>query len=149
MSNNLLNLKQRLLQFPYVKNDDIVDALSMLILYVFLDKRNSVYLNVFNDENIIKENLLKIVSLMLDQTNAMIADQGLHIAVTEPVKSRLVDLGYNPEMGARPLRRVIQEQIEDRVADYYLDHPEHKQLTARLVEDQIQITDAKDSQVTD
>lgn len=58
LSNNLLNLKQRLLQFPYVKNDDIVDALSMLILYVFLDKRNSVYLNVFNDENIIKENEL-------------------------------------------------------------------------------------------
>lgn len=58
LSNNLLNLKQRLLQFPYIKNDDIVDALSMLILYVFLDKRNSVYLNVFNDENIIKENEL-------------------------------------------------------------------------------------------
>ena len=111
------------------------------------------FLNRFDDiiefQPLSKENLLKIVSLMLDQTNAMIADQGLHIAVTEPVKSRLVDLGYNPEMGARPLRRVIQEQIEDRVADYYLDHPEHKQLTARLVEDQIQITDAKESQVTD
>ena len=58
LSDNLLNLKERLLQFPYVKHDDIIDALSMLILYVFLDKRNSVYLNVFNDENIIKENEL-------------------------------------------------------------------------------------------
>ncbi len=76
---------------------------------------------------------------MLDQTNAMIADQGLHIAVTDDAKSKLVDLGYNPEMGARPLRRVIQEQIEDRVADYYLDHPEHKQLKAQLNNDQIQI----------
>ena len=100
-------------------------------------------LNRFDDiiefQPLSKDNLLKIVSLMLDQTNAMIADQGLHIAVTDDAKSKLVDLGYNPEMGARPLRRVIQEQIEDRVADYYLDHPEHKQLKAQLNNDQIQI----------
>lgn len=101
------------------------------------------FLNRFDDiiefQPLSKDNLLKIVSLMLDQTNAMIADQGLHIAVTDEAKSKLVDLGYNPEMGARPLRRVIQEQIEDRVADYYLDHPEHKQLKAQLIDDQIQI----------
>ncbi|MFL2081578.1 AAA family ATPase [Latilactobacillus sakei] len=101
------------------------------------------FLNRFDDiiefQPLSKDNLLKIVSLMLDQTNAMIADQGLHIAVTYDAKSKLVDLGYNPEMGARPLRRVIQEQIEDRVADYYLDHPEHKQLKAQLIDDQIQI----------
>lgn len=101
------------------------------------------FLNRFDDiiefQPLSKDNLLKIVSLMLDQTNAMIADQGLHIAVTDDAKSKLVDLGYNPEMGARPLRRVIQEQIEDRVADYYLDHPEHKQLKAQLNNDQIQI----------
>ncbi|MGE7172703.1 AAA family ATPase [Latilactobacillus sakei] len=101
------------------------------------------FLNRFDDiiefQPLSKDNLLKIVSLMLDQTNAMIADQGLHIAVTDDAKSKLVDLGYNPEMGARPLRRVIQEQIEDRVADYYLDHPEHKQLKAQLNDDQFQI----------
>lgn len=101
------------------------------------------FLNRFDDiiefQPLSKDNLLKIVSLMLDQTNAMIADQGLHIAVTDEAKSKLVDLGYNPEMGARPLRRVIQEQIEDRVADYYLDHPDHKQLKAALIDDQIQI----------
>ncbi|WGI18748.1 ATP-dependent Clp protease ATP-binding subunit [Latilactobacillus sakei] len=101
------------------------------------------FLNRFDDiiefQPLSKDNLLKIVSLMLDQTNAMIANQGLHIAVTDDAKSKLVDLGYNPEMGARPLRRVIQEQIEDRVADYYLDHPEHKQLKAQLNDDQIQI----------
>lgn len=61
LSDNLLNLKERLLQFPYVKHDDIVDALSMLILYVFLDKRNSVYLQVFNEDNIIKENEIELV----------------------------------------------------------------------------------------
>ena len=55
LSKNLLNLKQRLLQFPFVKNDDIVDAFSMLILYVFLDKRNNVYLRSFTNENIVEE----------------------------------------------------------------------------------------------
>ena len=55
LSKNLLNLKQRLLQFPFVKNDDIVDAFSMLILYVFLDKRNNVYLRSFTSENIVEE----------------------------------------------------------------------------------------------
>ncbi len=45
-------------------------------------------------------------------------------------KAKLVDLGYNPAMGARPLRRVIQEQIEDKIADYYLDHETAATLTA-------------------
>ena len=87
-----------------------------------------------------KDNLNHIVDLMITDTNNMIADKGLHIHVTEPVKEKLVQLGYNPAMGARPLRRVIQEQIEDRVADYYLDHPKAKQLEARMDNDQIKIT---------
>jgi ATP-dependent Clp protease ATP-binding subunit ClpE len=87
-----------------------------------------------------KDNLMKIVSLMIADTNSMIADQGLHIHVTEPVKERLVDLGYDPSMGARPLRRVIQEQIEDRVADYYLAHPDVKELEARMSDGEITIS---------
>ena len=46
-------------------------------------------------------------------------------------------------MGARPLRRVIQEQIEDKVADYFLDHPAEKQLQAILDQDQIKIQAAQ------
>ncbi|HAJ53974.1 MAG TPA: hypothetical protein DCL56_04675, partial [Lactobacillus sp.] len=56
--------------------------------------------------------LLKIVSLMITDTNNNLKSQGLTIHVTDPVKEKLVSLGYNPSMGARPLRRVIQEQIE-------------------------------------
>lgn len=69
-----------------------------------------------------KDNLQKIVSLMVDDVNSMLAQQGLFINVTDKAKAKLVELGFNPAMGARPLRRVIQEQVEDRVADYYLDH---------------------------
>ncbi|MHA3066435.1 ATP-dependent Clp protease ATP-binding subunit [Lacticaseibacillus saniviri] len=105
------------------------------------------FLNRFDDiiefRPLSKDNLMKIVSLMINQTNDTIADQGLKIHVTEPVKEKLVELGFNPSMGARPLRRVIQEQIEDRVADFYLDHPTAKQLEARISNGDITITEAE------
>lgn len=88
-----------------------------------------------------KEDLMKIVNLMLDNTNNMVKDQGLHIDVTEKAKEKLVDEGFNPAMGARPLRRTIQEEIEDKVADYKLDHPTSKNLLADVNEDQITISD--------
>lgn len=55
LSNNLLNLKKRILDFPFVEHDDIVDAFSMLLLYVFMDKKYSVYGRAFNSENIIDD----------------------------------------------------------------------------------------------
>lgn len=99
------------------------------------------FLNRFDDivefNALTKENLMKIVDLMIDDVNSMLAVQGLHVHVTEPVENKLVDLGYDPAMGARPLRRVIQEQIEDRIADYYLDHSDIKNLVATLNHDKI------------
>ena len=65
-----------------------------------------------------KKDLIKIVDLMLANTNDMVKDQGLHIDVTPEAKELLVEKGYDPSMGARPLRRTIQEEIEDKVADY-------------------------------
>ena len=88
-----------------------------------------------------KENLMKIVSLMLDDVNEMLASQKLHIDVPDNVKEKLVDLGYDPAMGARPLRRTIQENIEDGIAEFYLDHPTITDLKAKLdKEDHIVIT---------
>ena len=75
---------------------------------------------------------MKIVGLMIDDVNVMLANQGLHVHVTEPVEAKLVELGYDPAMGARPLRRVIQEQIEDRIADFYLAHNNVKNLVAKI-----------------
>jgi len=79
-----------------------------------------------------KENLLKIVALMLDEVNGMLAQQHLHIDVTQDVEEKLVELGYDPAMGARPLRRTIQEQIEDGIAEFYLDYPQVHALEAIL-----------------
>ena len=88
-----------------------------------------------------RENLLLILDLMLTEVNTQLSRQQIHVEVSPQAKEKLVELGYNPAMGARPLRRTIQDQIEDKVAEYYLDHPKVKQLIAQLNEnDEIIIT---------
>lgn len=94
------------------------------------------FLNRFDDivqfNALTKEDLMKIVNLMIDDVNGMLKEKDLHITVPDDVDEKLVDLGYDPKMGARPLRRVIQEQIEDRIADYVLDHGDVHDLAAQL-----------------
>ena len=77
-----------------------------------------------------KDNLLQIVDLMLEDVNNRLASNEIHLDVTTKVKEKLVDLGYDPKMGARPLRRTIQDHIEDAITDYYLEHPTDKNLKA-------------------
>ncbi|MFV0559156.1 MAG: AAA family ATPase [Enterococcus sp.] len=97
-----------------------------------------------------KEDLMTIVTLMLDDVNQMLNEQHLHIDVPTNVKEKLVDLGYDPAMGARPLRRTIQEQIEDGIAGFYLDHPTIHDLKAKLdKEDKIIITSKPERLVKD
>ncbi|MCF1685258.1 AAA family ATPase [Tetragenococcus halophilus] len=97
---------------------------------------NPEFLNRFDGivefKELSKENLMKIVSLMLDDVNNMLSYQKIHIDVSQDVKEKLVELGYDPAMGARPLRRTIQEQIEDGIAEYYLDNPGSSELKAVL-----------------
>ncbi|MBB1123999.1 ATP-dependent Clp protease ATP-binding subunit [Limosilactobacillus albertensis] len=97
------------------------------------------FLNRFDDivqfNALTKDDLMKIVNLMISDVNNMLADKDLHIEVTNGVEEKLVDMGFDPKMGARPLRRVIQEQIEDRIADYILDHSDAHKLTANLNDD--------------
>ena len=77
-----------------------------------------------------KDNLLQIVDLMLEDVNNRLASNEIHLDVTTKVKEKGVDLGYDPKMGARPLRRTIQDYIEDAITDYYLEHPTDKDLKA-------------------
>lgn len=86
-----------------------------------------------------KEHLTEIVVLMIMELNEMLAEQGMKIEVEKAVKEKLAELGYSPQFGARPLRRVIQEQIEDGIADFILDHPEAAQLKAVLEKGEIKI----------
>ena len=92
-----------------------------------------------------KEDLVKIVDLMLNSVNNMVKSRGMQITVTDEAKKKLVEEGYNPAMGARPLRRTIQEEIEDKVADYKLDHPTAKNLIASVKDQKIVISNEENN----
>lgn len=97
-----------------------------------------------------KDNLLQIVNLMLDDVNQRLATNDIHLDVTEKVKEKLVDLGYDPKMGARPLRRTIQDHIEDAITDFYLENPSEKDLKAIMTSNgKILIKSAKKTESTE
>lgn len=95
-----------------------------------------------------KDNLLQIVELMLADVNKRLSSNNIRLDVTDKVKKKLVDLGYDPKMGARPLRRTIQDYIEDTITDYYLENPSEKDLKAVMTSrGNIQIKSAKKAEV--
>ncbi|CKH23279.1 ATP-dependent Clp protease%2C ATP-binding subunit [Streptococcus pneumoniae] len=95
-----------------------------------------------------KDNLLQIVELMLADINKRLSSNNIRLDVTDKVKEKLVDLGYDPKMGARPLRRTIQDYIEDTITDYYLENPSEKDLKAVMTsKGNIQIKSAKKAEV--
>ncbi|HET8047456.1 TPA: ATP-dependent Clp protease ATP-binding subunit [Streptococcus pneumoniae] len=95
-----------------------------------------------------KDNLLQIVELMLADVNKRLSSNNIRLDVTDKVKEKLVDLGYDPKTGARPLRRTIQDYIEDTITDYYLENPSEKDLKAVMTsKGNIQIKSAKKAEV--
>lgn len=103
------------------------------------------FLNRFNGviefSHLSKDDLSEIVDLMLDEVNQTIGKKGIDLMVDENVKSHLIELGYDEAMGVRPLRRVIEQEIRDRITDYYLDHTDVKHLKANLQDGQIVISE--------
>ncbi|EIJ81703.1 ATPase AAA-2 domain protein [Bacillus methanolicus PB1] len=116
-----------------IKETSILDSLGSFFKPEFLNRFDSI----IEFKSLEKEDLLKIVDLMLKELNETLEEQGLKIEVSLEVKEKLVELGYIPEFGARPLRRVIQEQLEDKIADFVLDQPDAKELNAVLQDDEI------------
>ncbi len=93
-------------------------------------------MNRFDDiiefQTLTQKHLLTIVDLLLADMNANLADNNLNVIVSDSAKAKLAELGYNPALGARPLRRVLQDKIADQLADYYLAHPASTVLLADL-----------------
>ncbi|MDU8068293.1 MAG: ATP-dependent Clp protease ATP-binding subunit [Streptococcus salivarius] len=123
------------------------------VLNLLGDFFSSEFMNRFDGiieiSDLSKENLLTIVDLMLDNVNQRLANNGIHLSVTEKVKEKLVDLGYDPKMGARPLRRTIQDHIEDAITDFYLENPNEKDLKAVMTsKGHITIKSAKKAEKT-
>ncbi|QCK28599.1 AAA family ATPase [Streptococcus pyogenes] len=114
---------------------NIMDRIAPYFRPEFLNRFNSII--KFN--HLQKESLEEIVDLMLAEVNQTTAKKGISLTITDNAKAHLIDLGYNHAMGARPLRRIIEQEIRDRITDYYLDHPEVKKLQAILKEGQLVI----------
>ncbi|GAA3182734.1 ATP-dependent Clp protease ATP-binding subunit [Fructilactobacillus sanfranciscensis] len=106
----------------------VLDKLSAYFKPEFLNRFDDII--EFNSLN--KKELRQIVNLLLSDMNETLAQNDLTVDVSDDVKEQLAELGYNPAMGARPLRRVIQEQLEDQVAGYLLDNPNVRALKATL-----------------
>lgn len=95
-----------------------------------------------------QDHLLKIVDLLLTDMNDNLSDNDLHIDLSTAAKQKLVELGYDPAMGARPLRRVMQDIIADGIADFYLEHPDVHHLQADIVHNEFVISEVKPEPVT-
>lgn len=113
------------------KGSDILAKLGAYFKPEFLNRLDSV----IEFKSLEKDDLVQIIDLMLVNLNSMLAQEGVTIDVSKEVKEHLIELGYDPKFGARPLRRTIQEHLEDAIADSLIDQPEAKKLNATLNDD--------------
>ncbi|MCL0312366.1 ATP-dependent Clp protease ATP-binding subunit [Apilactobacillus sp. TMW 2.2459] len=118
------------------KKQSIMDRLAPYFRPEFLNRFNGIV----QFSHLTKEDLSQIVDLMLEDVNKTLATKQIHLTVSDDAKAWLMEQGYDEAMGARPLRRVIEQEIRDKVTDYYLDHLDDKELEANLVEDKIVIS---------
>lgn len=119
------------------KDQKLMDKLSNYFRPEFLNRFNGIV----EFSHLTKDDLHQIVDLMIKDVNKTLSKKGLTLEVTEDAKTWLINEGYDEAMGARPLRRVIEQQIRDQVTDFYLDHLDVKDLKADLVDDKIVISE--------
>lgn len=110
------------------QDEDIMKRLAPYFRPEFLNRFNAV----IEFSHLTKDNLKNIVELMLDDVNNTLAKKGIDLTVSDEAKDYLIEEGYDEAMGARPLRRVIEQQIRDKVTDFYLDNLDAKHLEAEM-----------------
>ncbi|WP_413382580.1 AAA family ATPase [Alkalihalobacillus sp. 1P02AB] len=116
-----------------IKEASVLDSLSSFFKPEFLNRFD----NIIEFKHLQKDNLIQIVELMLEELKTTVAEQGITIEVSAAAKTKLAELGYHKAYGARPLRRTIQEQLEDRITDFILDEENMKKITVDVSEDEI------------
>ncbi|MDG5473091.1 AAA family ATPase [Jeotgalibacillus sp. ET6] len=109
---------------------NLLDSLSDFFKPEFLNRFDSI----IEFASLGKEDLLQIIDLMLADLDKTLAEQEMKLSVDHDVKEKLSELGYHPAFGARPLRRVIQEHLEDAITDFMFEYPEIKNVQAVLEE---------------
>ncbi|HFI0151257.1 TPA: AAA family ATPase [Streptococcus suis] len=120
------------------EEQDIMERIAPFFRPEFLNRFNAV----IEFKHLDKENLKSIVELMLAQVDKTLAKKGIRLLVTDAAKEMLMEEGYDKSMGARPLRRVIESQIRDKVTDFYLDNVDVTELVADVVDGEILIRKA-------
>lgn len=120
------------------RDQSLMDKLAPFFRPEFLNRFNGIV----EFSHLTKEDLSQIVDLMLADVQKTLAKKSIKLEVTKAAKDWLMEQGYDEAMGARPLRRVIEQQIRDKVTDFYLDHLDVKNLKADLVDDEIVISAA-------
>ncbi|WP_026566275.1 ATP-dependent Clp protease ATP-binding subunit [Bacillus sp. UNC41MFS5] len=118
-----------------IEEASILDSLGTFFKPEFLNRFDSII--EFNSLG--KEHILYIVDLMINELQETLTEQKIELTVTQEAREKLARLGYHPAFGARPLRRVIQEQLEDKIADFILEQPEVTRLTAIVEEDELKV----------
>lgn len=121
------------------QDEKLMDKLAPYFRPEFLNRFNGIV----EFTHLSKSDLNQIVDLLLDDVNKNLAKKNITLEVTPEAKEWLIDEGYDEAMGARPLRRVIEQQIRDKVAEFYLDNLDVKNLKADLVDGTIKITENK------
>ncbi|CCF02469.1 ATP-dependent Clp protease ATP-binding subunit [Streptococcus macedonicus] len=117
------------------KDKKIMDRIAPYFRPEFLNRFDGI----IEFSHLTKEDLKHIVDLMLDEVNKTIAKKGIDLVVSDAAKQHLIEEGYDEAMGARPLRRVVEREIRDKITDFYLDHPDVKHLKADMVDGKLVI----------
>lgn len=107
---------------------EMMDRLKPFFRPEFLNRFNAV----IEFSHLTKEDLSKIVDLMLAEVNQTLAKKGIDLVVSQAAKDYITEEGYDEVMGVRPLRRVVEQEIRDKVTDFHLDHLDAKHLEADM-----------------
>ena len=107
---------------------ELMDRLKPYFRPEFLNRFNAV----IEFSHLSKEDLSKIVDLMLAEVNQTLAKKDIDLVVSQAAKDYITEEGYDEVMGVRPLRRVIEQEIRDKVTDFHLDHLDAKHLEADM-----------------
>lgn len=120
---------------------ELMDRLKPYFRPEFLNRFNAV----IEFSHLSKEDLSKIVDLMLVEVNKTLSKKDIDLAVSEAAKEYMTEEGYDEVMGVRPLRRVVEQQIRDKVTDFHLDNLDAKHLEADM-EDSVLVIKEKDAE---
>lgn len=97
---------------------------------------------IINFNELSEDNLMEIVDLMLNDLQEALEENEIEISITDDAKKKLVSLGYDKRFGARPLRRVIQDKIEDQLTDLILEEDELNSVKAHIKDGEIVVVKA-------